>query len=558
MKANKNDHKKNWTEKGWVRWVLLGVIAICFTVNYCRIFDPKPDLNGDNFQYFLLAHSLAGGHGYVSEIGPTPVPHMHFPPGYPAFMSLFLRLFPDNIIAMKILNGLLFLLSLFLLFRIIRKTAGPLGLAIAFVGCILCTAHPELLRWATIMMSEMLYLAVSLGIIALCIDLDVERAFHGDWRNILRLLGICLLVAFTYFIRTMGISVVLAVVLVFFVLAVKDFARRKELGGRWIRKLAVCGLVVASLAIAWESWNLRNQQVMPGYESEYMNNFKYTREGNTMDSMDLWGKRLGTNLRVFTAFFIPNSVLQPDLASQTLMPVKTNALGWVLGILVIAVVLIGILSLQGISLLVLFYFLITFGVLMLYQEQYAGTRYFVPLIPLMLCAAVAGLVRIADWVRRLWTRRPQTWLAFAVLVAILAVGYPAYVHQQESDRNIAAIKNYVKLGEDNQLGQFVKASDWVRQNSTPDVLVSCRKPEVFHFYSGYRHAISFPNNATPEEVVDYMRENQVDVVIMDSWFPNAYRTILPAAQKYPDHFQVLTYFGQGGAVNPTYVLLFKP
>ena len=50
MKANKNDHKKNWTEKGWVRWVLLGVIAICFTVNYCRIFDPKPDLNGENFQ----------------------------------------------------------------------------------------------------------------------------------------------------------------------------------------------------------------------------------------------------------------------------------------------------------------------------------------------------------------------------------------------------------------------------------------------------------------------------------------------------------------------------
>ena len=548
MKANKN----------WIRWALLGIIAVSFVVNYCRIFDPKPDLNGDNFQYYLLAHSLAAGHGYVSEIGPVATPHMHFPPGYPAFMSLFLHLFPDNIVAMKILNGLLLLLSICLLFRIVRKTAGPLGLAIAFVSCLLCTVHPELLRWATIMMSEMLYLAVSLGIIALCIDLDVEKAFHGDRRNILRLVGLCLLVAFTYFIRTMGVAVVLAVALAFFVLAVKEWKKRKDTGRSWLRNLAVCGLVIASLVIAWEGWNIRNRVVMPEYQSDYLNNFKYTRQGEEMNTLPLWSKRIGDNLRVFTAFFIPNSILQPDVASETLIPVKTTVGGWILGILMIAVIIIGILSLKGISVLLIAYFLISFGVLMLYQEQYAGTRYFVPLLPLMLCALVAGLVQIADWVRRLWSRKPQHWLAYVILAAVLFIGYSDYVQRQAGDLNIASIKNYTKLPAENPLGQFVKASDWLKANSSQDVLVSCRKPEVFHFFSGYRHAIGFPISATPEEVITYLQENRVDAVIMDSWFPNAYRTLLPAVEQYPEHFQAVAQFGEGKEVNPTYVLAFKP
>ncbi len=98
-----------------LRWLFLAIITVSFIVNYAAIFDKKLDVNGDNYMYYLLAHSLSTGQGYVSDIGPEPAPHTHFPPGYPVFLSLFLRIFPNNIVALKLLNGLLFLASLFLL-----------------------------------------------------------------------------------------------------------------------------------------------------------------------------------------------------------------------------------------------------------------------------------------------------------------------------------------------------------------------------------------------------------------------------------------------------------
>ena len=54
-----------------LRWILLAVIAISFAINYAGIFDPKMDTNGDNYQYYQLAHSLARGDGYVTDFEPV-------------------------------------------------------------------------------------------------------------------------------------------------------------------------------------------------------------------------------------------------------------------------------------------------------------------------------------------------------------------------------------------------------------------------------------------------------------------------------------------------------
>ena len=100
------------------------------------------------------------------------------------FMSVFMRFFPDNIVAMKILNGILFILAVLMLFRIIRKTSGG-NLVLAFAVCLLTVVHPVLLRWSVVMMSEMLYIVISFGIILISLDLDVGRIFtkgRKDWR----------------------------------------------------------------------------------------------------------------------------------------------------------------------------------------------------------------------------------------------------------------------------------------------------------------------------------------------------------------------------------------
>ncbi|MBO7584874.1 MAG: glycosyltransferase family 39 protein, partial [Bacteroidales bacterium] len=237
------------------------------------------DNNGDNYYYFMLAQNLAEGLGYVTDIGLEPVPHTHFPPGYPAFMSLFMHIFPDNAVAMKVLNGLLLLLSLLLLYHILVRTAPKYGRIIALASCLLCTLHPDLLRWSTIIMSEMLYLTVSLAIIAVFLALDWESLARKRTGQILLVALLCAFVFCTYYIRTIGISVVLALMAA---LAVVSVTRKK-----WL-PLVVCGLVALSLFAAHESWSIRNSRAVPGYKSDYLNTFKQDGSGKDMATLEQW------------------------------------------------------------------------------------------------------------------------------------------------------------------------------------------------------------------------------------------------------------------------------
>ena len=53
MKANKT-----------IIGICCAVLAIVWGILAAKTFNPKPDLNGDNFNYYIYASSLATGHGY--------------------------------------------------------------------------------------------------------------------------------------------------------------------------------------------------------------------------------------------------------------------------------------------------------------------------------------------------------------------------------------------------------------------------------------------------------------------------------------------------------------
>ena len=258
--------KKNTTKqqkprifiRKYLPWVFIAIICAVFLVEYKAYFDPKLDPNGDNINYFLLAKSLAEGNGYMDIIPPVNVPHTHFPPGYPMFMSLFMHIFPDNIIAMKILNGILFMIAVLMLFKIIRKVTKD-NIWLAFATCLLAVVHPTLMRWSVIMMSEMLYMVISFGIILLCLDIDVGKVFaskeHRDNKQIALFVLLCLLVISSYLVRTMGISVVLSASLAFGVTALKRFRLKDH---RWIASVTTAAIILAVLFVAHEGWMIRN------------------------------------------------------------------------------------------------------------------------------------------------------------------------------------------------------------------------------------------------------------------------------------------------------------
>ena len=68
----------------WI-YLCLAIIACVFIVNYLKIFDFKPDLNGDNVYYYALGRAIAAGKGYTNIMFLEETPHSHFPPGYPLF-----------------------------------------------------------------------------------------------------------------------------------------------------------------------------------------------------------------------------------------------------------------------------------------------------------------------------------------------------------------------------------------------------------------------------------------------------------------------------------------
>lgn len=193
-------------------YVLLFIVTICFVSTYTKIYDVKLDMNGDNIHYYALGKALAEGKGFTNTISFSETPHTHFPPGYPVFVAGVMKFFPDNINAVKIANGILLYAAILLLFFLLKKISG--SIIVAFLTCMFCSIHAEILRYATIMMSEMLFLFCSVAAIFLMLSIKPEQLFTKKGvRDTVLLVLLLFLVNYIYFVRTMGTSLILAIII---------------------------------------------------------------------------------------------------------------------------------------------------------------------------------------------------------------------------------------------------------------------------------------------------------------------------------------------------------
>jgi len=86
-------------------------------VIYIYIFDPKLDTIWDNWIYYILGESLIQGRGYT---GLNRSSHTHFPPGYPSLIAMGMFV-SRSIIFIKVINGIIFLATIPVLFSILEK-----------------------------------------------------------------------------------------------------------------------------------------------------------------------------------------------------------------------------------------------------------------------------------------------------------------------------------------------------------------------------------------------------------------------------------------------------
>ena len=496
------------------KYIPYALIALLFAVVYSRCFDSKLDLNGDNATYIQLARNIADGLGY-SNVSPNGItPASHFPPGYPAFLAFFVWIGLDSLFLFKVLNGILLCLSLLLLYRVVERLSD--NRVVALSASLLVCFSPQLMHFSSMTMSEMLYLFCTvIAFFALYrYSAGEKRSFYlSPWFFVAVLSA-----AATYYIRTVGASVLFAVVLFFLF--------RKE----W--KAAAAS--VAAIFLLLLPWSLRNS--MYGIESRYF---------GTIMTVNPWRPELGTVSSVGEMFskMVTNvdetvikgfrEILFPFLEMNYSEP--SGALGIIAGSIVALMVLYGCWSLGGRNMRFPFlgFILANVGLFALWHGG-NGVRYVVPVAPFIYIFFYYGIYNLLVLVvRRLAGLNIATekWQRCAYLTLLLALPAIAPIKEQSAVAKQPfppAYKNYFAIAQT------------IQKQLPRGCVVSCRKPELFSYFAPSHYAVRYSFTKDSAKLIANMLDNNVDFVILEQLgYSSTPLYLYPAVVEHQELFKVV-------------------
>lgn len=550
-------------------YVLLLIVTICFVSTYTKIYDVKLDMNGDNIHYYALGKALAEGKGFTNTISFSETPHTHFPPGYPVFVAGVMKFFPDNINAVKIANGILLYAAILLLFFLLKKISG--SIIVAFLTCVFCSIHAEILRYATIMMSEMLFLFCSVAAIFLMLSIKPEQLFTKKGvRDTILLVLLLFLVNYIYFVRTMGTLLILAIIIYSGILFLKPcyalYKNRKALEESPSRKtsfqqLLRYGLLFVLLAGSFwgtkTAWDIRNKNVGKT-SNDYISDFMKKPNGQTMANWDDWKNRITDNFGSYLNKWLPNAILNTPYNLNA----KSSGGEIFRGMLIAFLIIFGLIKLPKGGLLLFLYLGATMAVLLVWPEQYGGLRYFIAAIPFFIFLFFYGINAVILYPGKRRRKNIPVFLpAACMIIFALIFMFPAYSQALVEKKQLAKYKTWSPEIAGNAFAEFTAAMQWCGKNLPDSARVICRKPEIFFMYSGGKKCGSFSQYGKPEDILQQLIGQKATHVIIDHWFRHAYYTLYPLiSTHYPEKFKFVGKFESRGAQQepPTLIFEFHP
>jgi hypothetical protein len=230
-----------------LRLLPLLVAAVVFGVGASMVDGGAVGALRDDSMYLELAKALATGRGYHWLNLPGAPAATHFPPGYPAVLALLWKMapgFPANVVLFKLANTLFATLSALCVARFVRRRfeMGEVAASLFAIAAILAV---PMLTLATQVMSEPLFLLAL--VTTLLVAEDVIDDPDARW---LRLVSLGLLAGATTLVRTNGIALLPAVVLVL------CFRRR-------FRHAALFALVMIATLLPWQLWVAAHADLVP-------------------------------------------------------------------------------------------------------------------------------------------------------------------------------------------------------------------------------------------------------------------------------------------------------
>lgn len=558
-----------------VVFLYLFVLAVLFSQTYDRIFDKKVHLGGDNAGYYIYGKSIAKGEGYRAIHTKDKVKANHFPPGYPALIAVTMKLFSSKITTIKTANGFFLfaaLIALFFLFKALTKS-----IHLSFVACLLTMYNFHMLEYSTIMMSEISFVLFSALSLLLFVLTDFDKTFYKNWKFILFIL----VLVFAFYIRTLGVSLVISFTLILL------------LQKRW----KYAALLVASFVLLVAPWQYRSHTLGGNsYVNQLLQKNPYRPELGAMELKD-WPERVAMNAKRYFALEITNGVLpfetidykqcvqqlKKELGTETIavtaadsaavkkaetegpltleqkiasakergMPgakVEITTTDYIITLILLILMAIGLARMKEHWILVGLYLAGTFSILCLWPEAWFGIRFMLPVVPILICLALFGLVQIPELIA-LRFDKPQPWL-LSIVIPFAVFFY----FKGDFEKRVVELENRAKGIYINKFKNYFDLATWSSKNLPNDAVVSCRKGQLFYLYAN-RWVTGFKNTLDQEELIENLKEKEVTHVVLEQLgYSSTSRYLYPAIKKYPGKFKVIHQLK-----NPdTYIMKFQP
>lgn len=437
------------------------LVAIVSALSVAGSTDLASPPRFDGAGYAVLGEALATGRGY-REIDLLDAPrHGHFPPGYPAVLSVLWRLTGRSADATHIFSAVCAVAAMMAALCWFRAIYPP-GVALA-LGLALAVNWTWARTGGAIQSEPLFLLLGQTSILAACWIAPRGGARRGVLLGLL--LAACLLT------RHVGACLALAIVL-----------------DLWIRgrrlAAAAAGMAVFLLALPWAAWLISiGRGTQPGLLAQGGLGERVVRQ-SLFYIQRLPDQLTGPVVEIGTVFRSSAS-LSAAVNAWALAATAILIFGWMRTFRSQRRRLAGLIA------------MITLGLLLVWPFTEAG-RFLIPLVPVILVGGVEGLGRLAALVG---LRHPRAWAA----CALLAISVPYAGYALASGRAGAQQRTH---------RDFDLACAWIAHHPESAGLVLSRHPGEVYWQTG-RRALTLTSD-DPAAIADAVDRFGVAYLLVDT------------------------------------------
>lgn len=491
-------------------WLCMGGLVLIFLLLYPYIFDKKLDLSGDNASYYILAKSLITGNGYSNICFLGHPPHNHFPPGYPLLLAPFM-LISDSISFLKSINGVFFLFSTLMVYKILRLL--NVRALISFGITVLFLSNYHLLKASTIMMSEMPVVFSSL------VALYCFMKYELDKEPKLKFLIISIVFAvIAIHIKTLAISFLLALLVYF------------GLFKKWRPLLISLGLSIILMA----PFQIRNS--IHGLESGYANALTavnpYRPELGQAGISD-YANRFVHNLDRYFSKEIPNGLFTiKEIGPDQKSPLKD----YFLGLLALASIFYGWFKLDKLKLFFFLYLGAMFGILLLWPEVWYGIRFMIGVLPVLLLLFYLG---IYTFLKEILKKKPGLILSSFLIISSFMFLNQLGLKANTGTNTIRNLNAYAKAPYYPAYQNYFDLAQWASKNIPKDKIIASRKPDMYYMFDN-RYTYNYPQTENDADYFKELNTNKINYLVVEQLgFSSTARFLVPMINKHPDKFKLI-------------------